>query len=238
MPPGMLSGDPLPSQPSSTANDTSDIAVISPCKCAASVSASSPPQKRRRGRPQSSTKKGPKPANGPLPAMGTNSMCTRKKKDPENTPPLVEVIDSDEEIEKTANRKTRHWQAGKKTHLFNFILGPDEEGQHRFTQYKTDPSHVYERASKNEFEGDRSPQSVKSVFEHAFKTYAYIHTFDGFTGNGGRDEDLDDPTVILKHKLSTARSTGIPLGALKASTIEEWEKEGWQELFDFRCGVQ
>jgi hypothetical protein len=88
---------------------------------------------------------------------------------------------------------------------------------------------------ENEFEGDRSPQSVKSVFERALKTYAYLRAFDGFTGNGGGDADSDDPTAILKHKLSAARSAGIPLGALKASTIEEWEKEGWRELFDFRC---
>ncbi|KAJ7898030.1 hypothetical protein B0H14DRAFT_3853191, partial [Mycena olivaceomarginata] len=146
MPPGMLSGDPLPSQPSGTVNDTSDGAVIGPRKRAASVSASSPPRKRGRGRPRGSTKKGPKPADGPPPATDTNSKCARKnKKDKENAPPLVEVIDSDDEIEKTANGKTRHWQAGEKTRLFNFILGPDEEGQRRFTQHKTDPGHVYKR---------------------------------------------------------------------------------------------
>ncbi|KAF7356040.1 hypothetical protein MVEN_00933700 [Mycena venus] len=223
MPPGMFSSDPVPFQPSGPVNDASSLAVTSPCKRAAS--ASPPPQKRGRGRPHGSTKKAPKPANAPPPAttkVDANPARAKKpKKDQENIPPSIEVLDSDDEIEKTASGKTRDWQANEKTRLFNFILGPDEEGQRRFIQHKTDPSHVYKRASENEFKGDRSPQSVKSVFECALKTYAYMRAFDGFTGNGGGNTDSDDPTAILKHKLNTARNASIPLGALKASTIEE-----------------
>ncbi|KAJ7312294.1 hypothetical protein DFH08DRAFT_822331 [Mycena albidolilacea] len=79
VPPGMFSGDPLPSQPSGTVNDTPDIAVIASRKRAASVSASPPPRKRGRGRPRGSTKKAPKPANGPPPATDTNPTRAKRK---------------------------------------------------------------------------------------------------------------------------------------------------------------
>ncbi|KAF8207988.1 hypothetical protein K438DRAFT_1961490 [Mycena galopus ATCC 62051] len=47
-----------------------------------------------------------------------------------------------------------------------------------------------------------------------------MRAIDGFTGNGGGDADSDDPTAILKDKLSV-----------------DWEKEGWRELFDLQFGT-
>ncbi|KAF7358088.1 Histone acetyltransferase [Mycena venus] len=240
MPPGMFSSDPVSFQPSGPVNDASSLAVTSPpqarCFCI-----SAPHKSVEEAALVVQPKRPPNPPDAPPPAttkVDANPAHTKKrKKDQENIPPSIEVLDSDDEIEKMASGKTRHWQANKKTRLFTFILGPDEEGQRCFIQHKTNPSHVYKRASENEFKGDRSPQLVKSVFERALKTYAYMRAFDGFTGNGGGDADSDDPTAILKHKLNAARNAGIPLGALKASTIEEWESEGWRELFDLRFGT-
>ncbi|KAJ6612778.1 hypothetical protein B0H10DRAFT_2278296 [Mycena sp. CBHHK59/15] len=104
----------------------------------------------------------------------------------------------------------------EKTRVFTFILGLDTEGKHRFNQHKTNPGRVYKQASEIKFEGDRSPDSTKSMFER----------------NGGGDADSDDPTAILKSKLSAARKAGLPIGGLSPAKILEWEKNGWSDLFN------
>jgi hypothetical protein len=56
-----------------------------------------------------------------------------------------------------------------------------------------------------EFDGDRSPESVKSMLERSFKTVGWIYEFEGFAGNSGGEVDLSDPPAILKGKFGAAR---------------------------------
>ncbi|KAJ6611677.1 hypothetical protein B0H10DRAFT_352109 [Mycena sp. CBHHK59/15] len=75
------------------------------------------------------------------------------------------------------------------------------------------------------------------MFEHALKAFGWMRAFDGFTGNGSGDADSDDPTAILKSKLSAARKAGLPIGGLSPAKILEWEKNGWSDLFNNRFGT-
>ncbi|KAJ6614533.1 hypothetical protein B0H10DRAFT_2221272 [Mycena sp. CBHHK59/15] len=75
------------------------------------------------------------------------------------------------------------------------------------------------------------------MFEHALKAFGWMRAFDGFTGNGSGDADSDDPTAILKSKLSAARKAGLPIGGLSPAKILEWEKNGWSDLFNNRAKV-
>ncbi|KAJ7663567.1 hypothetical protein B0H17DRAFT_1211578 [Mycena rosella] len=206
-------------------------------------SASPPPVKRGRGRPAGSKNK-PKslpPTNSaPKPAKATKATTKKpkkKKKTDENVPPpTIELSDSEDEIEKTSDGKIRHWITVEKTSFFQFVLGQDEVGDKRFEQHKTNPGHVYKRASELLFEGSRSAASIKSLWTRSLETFTWMLAFDSFTGNGGGDADSDDPAAVLKGRLVDARKAGLHLGSLKPATIMEWENNGWWDLFNERLG--
>ncbi|KAJ6579304.1 hypothetical protein B0H10DRAFT_2342839 [Mycena sp. CBHHK59/15] len=165
-----------------------------------------------------------------------------KKADQENIPPPIELADSDDEIERSADGKVRYWKPSEKTRVFTFILGLDTEGERRFNQHKTNPGRVYKRVRRFHAMLLRSNSRVtvprlKSMFEHALKAFGWMRAFDGFTGNGSGDADSDDPTAILKSKLSAARKAGLPIGGLSPAKILEWEKNGWSDLFNNRFGT-
>jgi hypothetical protein len=69
----------------------------------------------------------------------------KTQKDKENHPPTIELNDSDADIEKTGDRKPRHWKADKRTPFYKFLLEPTEAGDKQFAQHKTNPGHVYKR---------------------------------------------------------------------------------------------
>ncbi|KAJ6605029.1 hypothetical protein B0H10DRAFT_2077278, partial [Mycena sp. CBHHK59/15] len=116
-----------------------------------------PAVKRPRWRPRGSTKRSASAT--PAKAKTTAKPKAPKKADQENIPPPIELADSDDEIERSADGKVRYWKPSEKTRVFTFILGLDTEGERRFNQHKTNPGRVYKRASEIEFEGDRSPDS-------------------------------------------------------------------------------
>ncbi|KAJ7854870.1 hypothetical protein B0H13DRAFT_2358219 [Mycena leptocephala] len=200
---------------------TSEIPVPTPRKRAASNSQpQSPPAKRKRGCPAGSSKTKAAVASSAKPAAKARPKATKRKSVKENIPPpeTVELSDSDNEIEKTDNGKTRHWQPGERSTFYQFLLAFDAVGDKRFEQHQTDPDRVYKRASEILFSG-------------------WIRAFESFTGNGGGDPDSDDPEAILKKKLAAVHKSGLPLGSLKPSTITEWEDNGWWDLFNDRLGT-
>ncbi|KAJ6611680.1 hypothetical protein B0H10DRAFT_2285043, partial [Mycena sp. CBHHK59/15] len=246
LPPERFYGHPMPFYPAGAAIDASETTDLSTRKRAgsdaeaprpgkrgkggpgtsstnansmAAADAELPAVKRPRGRPRGSTKRSASAA--PAKAKTTAKPKAPKKADQENIPPPIELADSDDEIERSADGKVRYWKPSEKTHVFTFILGLDTEGERRFNQHKTNPGRVYKR----------------SMFEHALKAFGWMRAFDGFTGNGSGDADSDDPTAILKSKLSAARKAGLPIGGLSPAKILEWEKNGWSDLFNNRFGT-
>ncbi|KAJ7328892.1 hypothetical protein DFH08DRAFT_815643 [Mycena albidolilacea] len=209
---------------SSTNTDSAAAAHVEPAQ-----------EKRKRGRPHGSAKN--KVSAAPAKSKTTVKANASKKANQENIPPPIEPGESDDEIERAADGKVRYWMRTEKTRVFDFILAATEKGEQRFIQHKTNPMHVYKRASEEEFNGDRSPESVKSMFERSLKTFGWIRAFEDFTGNGGGDADSTDPTAILKGKLNAARKGGRPIGGLTPSTILDWEKNGWYDLFNYRFGT-
>ncbi|KAJ6614532.1 hypothetical protein B0H10DRAFT_2221271 [Mycena sp. CBHHK59/15] len=108
-----------------------------------SADAELPAVKRPRWRPRGSTKRSASAA--PAKAKTTAKPKAPKKADQENIPPPIELADSDDEIERSADGKVRYWKPSEKTRVFTFILGLDTEGERRFNQHKTNPGRVYKR---------------------------------------------------------------------------------------------
>ncbi|KAK7020882.1 hypothetical protein R3P38DRAFT_3272003 [Favolaschia claudopus] len=80
--------------------------------------------------------------------------------------------------------------------------------EHRFTQHKKNPAHVYRKASVELFSGKRSDKSVGGMWQ-----------------------------PILGKKLDAARNAGLVVGTLTPSVVELWEKKGWRDLFTQRLRV-
>ncbi|KAJ7258140.1 hypothetical protein C8J57DRAFT_1516025 [Mycena rebaudengoi] len=201
----------------------------------------SPPKKRGRGRPRGSVNK-IKPSTRATAkakkAMAAAKPAKQKKAAKENVSSvMLELSDTDNEIEKTVEGKLRYWDTNEKTLFFQFLLGQDEVGDKRFEQHKKNPSHVYKRASELIYEGSRTAESIKSMYTRALETFTWMLAFESFTGNGGGDPDSDNPTAILKSKLAAARRSGLHVGSLKPATITEWEDNGWRDLFSDRLGA-
>ncbi|KAJ7027504.1 hypothetical protein C8F04DRAFT_89707 [Mycena alexandri] len=212
-----------------------------------SSESAAPPVKRPRGRPRGSKNKTTMAATAPKPTPKAPTQSTKKTTTTKSTqknkanrenippPPVFLLESSDDEIEKTEDGKLRQWQPSEKTRAFDFILGA--EADRRFEQHKVNPGHVYKRLSELVFGGARSSASVKSMYTRALTTFAWIRAFLEFTGNGGGDGDSDDDAeAILTRRLVAARESGLPLGDLKPATIDEWEKNGWTDLFMGRLG--
>ncbi|KAK7000627.1 histone acetyltransferase [Favolaschia claudopus] len=229
------------STPPAALNDTSTPSVSQPAasrKRAGSDSVvSSTPVKRRPGRPRGSkskantaaTKKGGKAASKSSTANTDNQ---------ENIPPEpIDILDSEDEMNVTADGKIKRWTPEERTQAYEFILGADENGNKRFGQLQKNPSHVYKRTSEMVFEGVRSPDSVKSMYVRSLETFGWIRVFNSFTGNGAGDADCDgDPMAILKARLTDVRGAGLAIGSLKPATIAQWEEKGWYDLFQYRYG--
>jgi hypothetical protein len=186
-----------------------------------------------------------------MPKPKTKPKAAKKdKSNKENLPPVIDIMDSDDELEKNEDGKPRYWTAEEKTCFFEFLFGPDADAERRFTQHKVNPGHVYKRVScfrcsrtyrpdslkaSELFDGARSADSVKSLYVRSLETFTWMRAFNSFTGNGGGDPDSDDPEAILKRKIAAARGSGLHVGALKPATITEWERNGWYDLFNSRC---
>ncbi|KAJ7513154.1 hypothetical protein B0H11DRAFT_2213683 [Mycena galericulata] len=197
---------------------------------------SEPAETRKRGRPKGSgtkskevvpdpkTSDGRKPRGRPRGSGSKKTSSPRRKRvktthadtfaeqEKENlhvniTPQTIDVT-SDSEDETTSKR----WPVADRDKFFRFLLDLNEEGDKRFEQHKTNPGHVYK------------------------VTFEWMVAFDAFTGNGGGDPDSDDPTAVLKVKLTAARAAGLAIGSLTPATIIEWDKNGWRTLFDDRLG--
>ncbi|KAJ6549173.1 hypothetical protein B0H10DRAFT_2243009 [Mycena sp. CBHHK59/15] len=170
LPPERFYGHPMPFYPAGAAIDASEMTDLSTRKRAgsdaeaprpgkrgkggpgtsstnansmAAADAELPAVKRPRGRPRGSTKRSASAA--PAKAKTTAKPKAPKKADQENIPPPIELADSDDEIERSADGKVRYWKPSEKTRVFTFILGLDTEGEHRFNQHKTNPGRVYKR---------------------------------------------------------------------------------------------
>ncbi|KAJ7358271.1 hypothetical protein DFH08DRAFT_440520 [Mycena albidolilacea] len=257
MPPEGSYGHPLAFQPTEPSITAPDAAATSPRKCTGSDSASPPTVKRGRGRPRGSKKKAtpaaitkPPPSTRDAPpsvihkANAKPKTGKKEKSNMENLPPTIDLADSDDNIERTEDRKIRNWKVAEKTCVFEFILGPTEAAERCFEQHKVNPSRVYKHVSyftgciaSELFNGTHTPQSVKSMYMRLLETFTWIRAFNNFTGNGGGDADCDDPEAILKGRIAAACRSGLPLGFLKPATVTEWEHNGWYELFDGRLGT-
>ncbi|KAJ7836435.1 hypothetical protein B0H13DRAFT_2678124 [Mycena leptocephala] len=214
---------------------TSETPVPTPCKRVASNSQPQSPPKHKRGRPAGSTKAKMAAAQKAKPAAKSQPKVAQRNSVKENIPPpeMIELSDSDNEIEKTDTGKIRHWQPDERTTFYRFLLAFDPVGDKRFVQHQVDPGRVYRQASEILFSGERSAASIKSMWLCSLNAFQWIRAFESFTGNGGGDPDSDDPEAIKK-KLAAARKLGLPLGSLKPSTITEWEDNGWWDLFNDR----
>ncbi|KAJ7123904.1 hypothetical protein C8R46DRAFT_1237967 [Mycena filopes] len=206
--------------------------------------------KRPRGRPPK-----PKPAEGTLiksppkrrgrpPGSGTKAAKAKapsnkkpSKDEKENIPPPIDIVDSDDEIERTPEGKIKHWNTPERNGFYQFLLGDSDDAEKRFQMHSVHPARVYKKASDVVFHGSRSPGSIKSMWERSFNTFVWMRAFEKFTGNGGGDADNDDPEAILRKKLSAAWQAGLSLGSLKPATITEWETNGWFDLFNNRLGT-
>ncbi|KAJ7237815.1 hypothetical protein C8J57DRAFT_1529065 [Mycena rebaudengoi] len=169
---------------------------------------------------------------------GENSRPKKRVKpsEKENEPAAKELAD-DGDLDDENLESSKRWTNENKTRVFNFILGQTDEGDRRFEQHKKSPAHVYIRASEILFAGKRSADSIKSLYTRSLNTFTWIIAFEGFTGNGGGDPDSDDPTAILSSRLSAARTAGLVVGSLKPATIQQWEDNGWRDLFNDRLGA-
>ncbi|KAJ6448160.1 hypothetical protein C8R45DRAFT_1115480 [Mycena sanguinolenta] len=213
-----------------TPTDASDDAVNPRKRAASDADKAATPVKRSRGcprkdgqppKPKASAR--PKTNAAPAPKSAKNTAGKKTKSNQENVPPpSIDLVDSDEDIEKTDDGKVRFWTAQEKTRVFSFILGPDADADRHFRQHNVNPGHASEL-----FDGTRSADSVKSLYTRSLELYTWMRAFNDFTGNGGGDPDSDDPEAVLSNKLVTARGSGLQLGYLKPATILEWEKNGW-----------
>ncbi|KAJ7306680.1 hypothetical protein DFH08DRAFT_1054345 [Mycena albidolilacea] len=243
MSPEQFHGHSSPLAAPETITDASVDVVNSTRKRASSdADETSPPAKRGRGRPRKTANADvpakPKASAPPAkPKAKTKTKAAKKdKSNEENLPPAIDIVDSDDELEKNEEGKPRYWTAEEKTCVFEFFLGLDADAERRFNQHKVNPGHVYKRASEL-FDGARSADSIKSLYARSLETFTWMRAFNNFTGNGGGDPDSDDPEGILKGKIAAARGSGVHVGALKPATITEWEKNGWYELFNNRLGA-
>ncbi|KAJ7906403.1 hypothetical protein B0H13DRAFT_2506352 [Mycena leptocephala] len=239
MSPDQFYGHPSPFVAPEIPPNASVDAVNSTRKRACSEAADiSPPAKRGRGRPR-------KVANDDVPAKAkastrrakpkaqTKTKAVKKdKNNRENLPPVIDIMDSDDELEKDEGGKPRFWTAEEKTRFFEFFLGSDADAEQRFKQHKVNPGHASEL-----FHGARTADSVKSLYVRSLDTFTWMHAFNSFTGNGGGDPDSDDPEAILKGKIAAARGSGLHVSSLKPETITEWERNGWYDLFNNRFGT-
>jgi hypothetical protein len=175
MSPEQFRGHSSPLVAPETITDASVDAVNSTRKCASSdADETSPPAKRGRGRPR-------KTANTDVPAKPkakTKTKAAKKdKSNEENLPPAIDIVDSDDELEKNEEGKPRYWTAEEKARVFEFFLGPDADAERHFNQHKVNPGHVYKRVShfcctltygptpfkaSELFDGARSADSIKS----------------------------------------------------------------------------
>ncbi|KAJ7125512.1 hypothetical protein C8R43DRAFT_1135358 [Mycena crocata] len=87
----------------------------------------------------------------------------------------------------------------------------DEEKTQFFRFHKKNPMHVYKRASEILFSGRRSPKSVGSLWARSIEIFGWIIAFESFTG-------------------LTVR-VGLEL------LLDNWEKNGWRDLFNDRLGA-
>jgi len=237
IPPGQFYAHLLHTHSQEPAPDAPEIAVPSACKRAGSPTQSPAPAKRGRGRPLGSKKKAPPAPRIKADAKAASQPVSKSKDAKENDPPAVyELSDSDSDIDRPEGGGKR-WTVPERTGFYKFLLACDAQGDKRFEQHKTDPGHVYKRASSIVFKGSRGVAAIKGMWGRSIEIYAWIRAFEGFTGNGRGDADCDDPQAILKNKLVAARRSGLPLGSLKPATITQWEDEGWYELFNDRLGT-
>ncbi|KAJ7779325.1 hypothetical protein DFH07DRAFT_1030077 [Mycena maculata] len=158
------------------------------------------------------------------PAKKTKTTASQAQK--ENNPPTgadepIDISDSKNEEDKSGYK---HWADADKNKFYNFLLGLDLEGEHRFTQHQKNPNHVYKRASELLFDGKHSPKSIKGLWTRSVD------------GNGCEDPDSDDPTAILKSHLDGARKAGLVVGSLRPDIIKTWNDNGWWDLFNDRLG--
>ncbi|KAJ7852133.1 hypothetical protein B0H13DRAFT_2398919 [Mycena leptocephala] len=235
---GSIYGHPSPFVTPEIPPNASVDAVNSTRKCACSEAAdTSPPAKRGRGRPR-------KVANDDVPAKAKASARRAKpkaqtktkavkKSNQENLPPVIDIMDSDDELEKDEGGKPRFWTAEEKTRFFEFFLGSDADAERRFKQHKVNPGHVYKRASQL-FHGARTADSVKSLYVRSLDTFTWMRAFNSFTGNGGGDPDSDDPEAILKGKmrLHVARACTFGTSAKVARPVVRSSASALSDLDD------
>ncbi|KAJ7866145.1 hypothetical protein B0H13DRAFT_2561643 [Mycena leptocephala] len=199
---------------------TSETPVPTPCKRVASNSQPQSPPKHKRGRPAGSTKAKMAAAQKAKPAAKSQPKVAQRNSVKENIPPpeMIELSDSDNEIEKTDTGKIRHWQPDERTTFYRFLLAFDPVGDKRLCSTSTKS---FAKASEILFSGERSAASIKSMWLCSLNAFQWIRAFESFTA--------------IKKKLAAARKLGLPLGSLKPSTITEWEDNGWWDLFNDRC---
>ncbi|KAJ7661791.1 hypothetical protein B0H17DRAFT_1212117 [Mycena rosella] len=77
------------------------------------------------------------------------------------------------------------------------------------------------KASEKLFNGNRTAKSIGSLWARSAQTFAWIIVFEGLTGNGGGDPDLDDPAAILGHKMEAARKASFNICDLKRHQLGE-----------------
>ncbi|KAJ7854365.1 hypothetical protein B0H13DRAFT_2081243 [Mycena leptocephala] len=160
MSPEQLYGHPSPFTPPETTPDASIDTINSTRKRASSdADETPPPAKRGRGRPR----KAPNADAPAKPKPKTKPKAAKKdKSNKENLPPVIDIMDSDDELEKNEDGKPRYWTAEEKTCFFEFIFGPDADAERRFTQHKVNPGHVYKRIFLHATEGMRGHKVARS----------------------------------------------------------------------------
>jgi len=86
--------------------------------------------------------------------------------------------------------------------------------------------------------------AIQSKWDRLVKTFKYILTFEGYTGNGGGNRDSDgdadgaDAEVKMTARcLKAACDQGQAVGNLTAGIIFHWKKQGWYDLFTVRISL-
>ncbi|CAA7269087.1 unnamed protein product [Cyclocybe aegerita] len=186
------------------------------------------------GRGQPSKGAGARSKKKPTTTKGTKQASTTDKPESKNDKPTksdTKVV-KPEEYSDTVMAATRLWSDDDQDALFKFILGPESDDI--FETFKKNRPYVFKKAFKQP-KNRHSEGSIKSFWDRALKTFAWIEQVEKFTGGGG-DADIDDldedqKLIHYTEKLEAVRGARQEVGSLQAKTIIKWQEKKWYDLF-------
>ncbi|KAH7917269.1 hypothetical protein BV22DRAFT_1200324 [Leucogyrophana mollusca] len=126
------------------------------------------------------------------------------------------------------------WSVEDTTILINALFSVENESM--YTCYRNNAKVAFKKlAERQPFSTHRSVKSIETKFQRLRQDYLSIVQFEGWTGNGGGDPDIDNKT--LDANIKAAGKAGRQVGALSAAKYRLWmdEKRGnWFKTLDYR----